>query len=131
MIVLDAAPAALPSNAPWWGALIVVAIPGLVAVVLEIIRLRRGGKDATAKALAALREELAKVNARLAEIEDDGTDPDVRAERHRRIEDRLTAIEKRVAKTERRTEEAAKVDQEIQRALGRVEGAMRPHDRER
>lgn len=133
-LLLDAA---LPPGAPWWGVLVLAsigAVPGVVAVVLEIVRRREGDKS-VAKELASLRAEQAKLVARLDELEDDGTDPDVRAARHERLEERIERLEQRLTeseqrwvKWERRAEEAAKLDLEIQRTLGRVEGFMAHHD---
>lgn len=123
------ADAALPPGAPWWATLVlagIAAVPGIVAVVLAILKHRSAGHDSTAKALDA---RFAKIEARIAELEDDGTDPDLRAARQQRDEQRVADLEARLAKIERRAEEAARVDLEIQRILGRVEGFMSHHDR--
>jgi DNA repair exonuclease SbcCD ATPase subunit len=138
-LLLDAAGAALPPSAPWWGGLVAVALTSAAGVVLALIQRRDNSKaEATAKESAAAREENVKLRAdlakaltrideqeqRLTSLEDDGTDPEVRVERHQRIEQELAALKAWCSKLQHRAEETAKIDSEIQRAVGRVEGAL-------
>ncbi len=122
-LFLDAA--TLPPSAPWWAGLVVVAITSAAGIVLALIQRRDTHKaEATAKELADLRAALAKALSRIDELEDDGTDPDVRASQRQLVEQRLTSLEEYRTKAERRAEEAAKVDLDIQRTLGLLEGTL-------
>lgn len=123
---------ALPANSPWWGALVAVAIPVVGGLLVAFIRARTSQQETRAlrSTVNGIRAELTALHARIADIEaDEPTDPDVRAERHKRMSDRIDANDRRLDDITRRVEEAGKVNAEIQRALGRIEGAVTRHER--
>lgn len=149
MILLQATPAPaapgpppMPAGAPWWAWLIIAVLtlvmPAVVQIILE--RRKRAGLARISKDVAAHGATLTEHGATLAALEGatEETDPAIVAareaaraalvERVQKLESRADHVDAELkdikGKMERRAEEDARAERELQRELGRVAGLL-------